>query len=634
MGSESGDDIRTSRDQPQEPWKPRAGQRVGRFTLREQLGAGGQGHAWLAADPHRSDAGSEGLVVLKFLAPDVRGDQLRLAEFKAAYVAAQALHHEAVCPLFDLGEDPTVGLFQVMLYQPGVTVRKLLQTAGQAGEGLAPATVLELLLPLARALDHVHSEQVVHADVKPENVIFDEYRRQVHLIDFGLAVKATYPRGRMPHQALAAGTERYRSPELWHGYRPDPADDRWALAVLAWELLSGEAPFAGSGWVLRDRVCEGELKTVRGMSPETRRVFEVAFAADQPARPLTSVEFFESLRRALAAGAGKGTVAPGRQAEQLNFPCERQQVALVQRRCAELLRLPRELEFPWGCLKLVPPGWARCGRVCTTAETLQTYSRFAPEQRIVDRELPARQWQLHRPLYFAATPVTVGQFAQFLEDTGHLVESERDGRGGWGFDAVLRKFVGPTSRYSWRETGWPQTAIHPVVNVSWRDAQAFAAACNRFSAAQPGLRLKFRLPTESEWEYACRAGSADDFWFGWDVDQLGLYGNVTDASKRRDWPHWSGLDSDSGFRFTSPVDHFKANPLGLFDLHGNVRQWCEDEATAAGHSRYAGQRCRVVRGGAWCNSPVHARCSARDCRPETHRDDHIGIRVVAEIAQQ
>lgn len=628
MASDSGDDLVTSRQLLPDRWEARPGLRISRFTLRKKLGSGGQGQAWLAADPNRQGETVEGLVVLKFLPPEVCRDANRMAEFRAAYVAAQAVHHEAICPLFDLGQDPVVGLFQVMLYQPGITLRQLLIDRGAEARGLPASEVLDLLDPIARALDHVHSESVVHCDVKPENIIWDPQRRRIHLIDFGLAARSSADRGHLPDSQVAPGTLRYRSPEIWQGLRPDPADDRWALAVTAWELLYGLPPFDAGGWELRDQVCAGEPRTVVDMSPAVRGEFLAAFAPAPATRPASCTAFVQRLREAVETSSRGSTNTA---AISLEFPCSPRRAELIRDRCAEVLRLPGQVDFPWGRLSLIPPGWALCGNPRSTAETQRALAEFCPEERILRLEFPAVRQQFDQPLYFAVAPVSICQFERFLAETGHRVESERDGMGGWGFDAVRQTFHGPVPEFSWRETGWPQSPGHPVVNVSWNDAHAFADACNRFSSLIPGKRLRFRLPTEWEWEYASRAGSPHDFWFGPDPAELGRCGNVTDATKRRAWPAWKGLNFETGFRFTSPVDSFPPNPFGLCDMQGNVRQWCQDKVTANGSSRYAGQPCRVIRGGAWCNSPVHARCSARDYRPESHRDDHIGIRVVAEI---
>jgi formylglycine-generating enzyme required for sulfatase activity len=159
-----------------------------------------------------------------------------------------------------------------------------------------------------------------------------------------------------------------------------------------------------------------------------------------------------------------------------------------------------------------------------------------------------------------------------------------DGKGAWGYNAERKRHEGPKPQYHWRATGWKQTKQHPVVNVSWNDAVAF---CQWLSKKEGKT---YRLPTEAEWEYACRAGTTTRFSFG-DADaNLKDYANVADRSVQekfdaKAYSDYGFMDWDDGYPFTSPVGSFKANAWGLYDMHGNVCQWClatagEDQAVS------------------------------------------------------
>ena len=136
----------------------------------------------------------------------------------------------------------------------------------------------------------------------------------------------------------------------------------------------------------------------------------------------------------------------------------------------------------------------------------------------------------------------------------------------------------------------------PVTDVSYADAQKF---CRKLSK-QEGE--EYRLPTEAEWEYACRAGTTTKYSFGDDPSQLGDYGWFVDESPDFK-PH--------------PIGRKQPNPWGLYDMHGNVWEWC---------------RGRVVRGGSWFDNPWHCR-SANRSQLSAHglRDDVRGFRVVRVI---
>jgi formylglycine-generating enzyme required for sulfatase activity len=133
--------------------------------------------------------------------------------------------------------------------------------------------------------------------------------------------------------------------------------------------------------------------------------------------------------------------------------------------------------------------------------------------------------------------------------------------------------------------------------------------------------VKFRLPSEAEWEYACRAGSTGVFCFGDDYDRLGEYA-------------W--YEENSG-RETQPVGKKRANGWGLHDMHGNVWEWCKDAwqhnyegAPTDGRARLDGKGLggRVRRGGSWDNNAFDCRGVNRTDRDPSDRDDHLGFRLL------
>ena len=154
-----------------------------------------------------------------------------------------------------------------------------------------------------------------------------------------------------------------------------------------------------------------------------------------------------------------------------------------------------------------------------------------------------------------------------------------------------------------------------MVNVSWNDAVAF---CKWLSRKQGN---SYRLPTEAEWEYACRAGTTTQYWSGDDPETLAKVGNVADATLKAKFPDWKGtMKASDGYVFTSPVGSFRANPFGLYNMHGNAWQWCradwydesyydaspEDDPKGPDSGSF-----RVLRGGSWGGGPFDARSAGR-----------------------
>jgi formylglycine-generating enzyme required for sulfatase activity len=240
---------------------------------------------------------------------------------------------------------------------------------------------------------------------------------------------------------------------------------------------------------------------------------------------------------------------------------------------------------------------------------------------------------LKRGFYCAEWTVTRAQFASFVRETHYVTESEVRGNGAWGWIAEKKTFGGE-QKLSWRDPGFAQTDDHPVVCVSWNDAVKFAEwagrKCNR----------PFRLPTEAEWEYACRAGTQTPYYFGANREDLAHFANTPDAAYRKATGRSCGIAGDDGFAFTAPCGHFAPNSFGLFDMHGNVFQWIADWYGAypsaavddptgpptGGH--------RPIRGGSWlCDDPDrdHQRCAHRIWSGPARSACNIGIRLVFNV---
>ncbi|WP_340818073.1 formylglycine-generating enzyme family protein [Methanolobus sp. WCC4] len=157
----------------------------------------------------------------------------------------------------------------------------------------------------------------------------------------------------------------------------------------------------------------------------------------------------------------------------------------------------------------------------------------------------------------------------------------------------------------------------PVEKVSWVDANEFVEKLNGMEGTE-----SYRLPTEAEWEYACRAGTDTAFSFGDDSALMVDYGWFDDNSEDK----------------TRPVGMKEANPWGLYDMHGNVAEWVEDEyhssyngAPEDGSAWLGGVDRRVIRGGSWENAEDNCRSAVRDSIGEGSRADYVGFRIVKEI---
>lgn len=206
------------------------------------------------------------------------------------------------------------------------------------------------------------------------------------------------------------------------------------------------------------------------------------------------------------------------------------------------------------------------------------------------------------PISMGRMPVTMRQFRIFVDETGYQTDAENPAGngperiGGHGWNGMRRRFEGWFPQYTWRRSGWPLTDDHPVSNVSWNDAVAFC----KWLSGKSGR--EFRLPTQQEWDRAAHAGSATMFFTGDDPASLEGYANVGDRALSRELNEEPDKFSfDDGYAFTSPVASFKPNAWGLYDMIGNVFNWCAGppDAKVCGCSYNDDpQMCRDARGSA------------------------------------
>jgi formylglycine-generating enzyme required for sulfatase activity/poly(3-hydroxybutyrate) depolymerase len=627
--------------------------RLGHYEILGVLGRGGSGVVLKAI--HEA---LQREVAIKVLAPTLAITSPARKRFLREARAAAALDDENIVRVYDVQDQPFP--FLVMEYIAGETLQQRLDRTGP----LDVADVVRLGKQIAAGLAAAHEKGLIHRDIKPSNILLDGAGAQRVLItDFGLARAADD--ASLTKSGVIVGTPLYMAPEQAQGEVIDHRADLFSLGSVLYVMCSGRPPFRASTTlaVLR-RVAEDTPRPIREIIPEVpdwlcaivarlhakkpqerfqsaREVVaeferclteqkvhgvvnvctiqELAAPAPSPGQPrrfrytrrqrfgfaaavlllaaltLAAVAFWPRERNDGAKGDSSPPLAQA--------PFDASEARAHQEAWASYLGVPAEVENSIGMeLRLIPPGRFLMG---SPDSEVGRESHEGPQHDVV----------LTRPFYMAAHDVTVGQFKAFVRDTGYRTDAETDG------GVTGRRFADGTWRNdplaTWLRPSFEQTDDHPVVCVSWHDAHAF---CYWLSEKEG---RKYTLPTEAQWEYACRAGSPARFCFGDDDIELGEHA-------------WYLANSTMT---THPVGQKKSNAWGLHDMHGLVWQWVADWY----ESGYYHRSCRdnppgpdsgpisVRRGGSWLDDVKACRAAHRRGLPgnsRSNRTTHVGFRVV------
>jgi formylglycine-generating enzyme required for sulfatase activity len=252
-------------------------------------------------------------------------------------------------------------------------------------------------------------------------------------------------------------------------------------------------------------------------------------------------------------------------------------------------------------LVLIPKGKFLMGSPATEKERERDY-RGSEEQHEV---------AITQPFYLGVCPVTQKQYRQVMSTNPSWFSAS-----GGGHDKVAGL----------------DTDDFPVEQVSWKEAVAF---CRRLSAlpAEKRARRVYRLPTEAEWEYSCRGGasSSTPFHFGRSLSS-------TQANFNGRFPYGAGA-VDRYLGRPCDVGSYEPNPFGLYDMHGNVWQWCADRFDPGYYSRSPRKdpkgpstgRARVLRGGSWAHHGHHSRSACRGAGGPVSRGDCVGFRIACSL---
>ena len=327
---------------------------AGRYQIVERIGVGGMGKVYKVS--HAQLAKTFALKVIGENLADT--EEARELFYREARLAS-AVNHPNITSVVDFGEDPDVGAFMVMELVEGEPVHKILRRETRLGVRLA----CEIILQVADALHYIHSQGIVHCDIKTENILVAEQagtkRRQilVKLLDFGLARSLTGGRGSGP----LSGTPHYVSPERIRGDAATPSSDLYALGILFYELLTGHVPWDGAVSTILaghlDQQPTPPSQIVPGLDPALETLILRAIAKSPADRHKDMAAFIYELRTSMdMMGFGQRRRGGGKRVIIERSKNERDALAA---RLVDGCRLPLSLISREGVILVANPACAR-----------------------------------------------------------------------------------------------------------------------------------------------------------------------------------------------------------------------------------------------------------------------------------
>ena len=581
------------------------------YEIQRMLGRGGMGAVYLARQISLNR-----LVAIKILPAELDdGENNFTQRFKNEAQAMAQLSHPGIVAVFDFGETANGLLYIVMEYVAGTDVQQMVASQSR----LHSAHAMAITAHVCDALAYAHSRGIIHRDIKPSNIMVST-DGVVKVADFGLAKMSQGEQAAcLTQSGVTMGTLHFMAPEaLTLGTAVDQRADIYAVGVMLYQMLTGKLP---------QGLFEMPSLQVPGLDPRYDRIVAKALREDRAVRYQQASE----LRRDLDAILTQPVVKVGLETDQA---------------AAAVAPPPKKSQSPAGqfyraaqCSAPAPPKnksltglfLAGLALLAATGGFLFVSGKGGPTTELI-KATKAAFFVNSLGMKFVPVPGTHVLFC--IHETRYQ-------------DYAAYAAVAPEVDAFYQHQGADRFSDidrpneHPVIHVSWEDAQKFLAWLSKKEGRT------YRLPTDREWSIAAGIGDTEtwaadttpssvtknttNFPWGTQWPPPPGSGNYSDATRKARAPRDDAryLDGyDDGYATTAPVMSYPPNPFGLYDMGGNVWEFCEDWYNHL-------KKDRVWRGGAWDSyERDHLLTSHRWHNSPALRNSHYGFRCVVELDDQ
>jgi len=596
-----------------------------RYEVRQKLGQGGFGAVYRVLDRKMGIDKA-----LKIIPEAVLNDMEAMADLRREARVMIGLNHPGIVRLYDLHDSGEIQ-FLDMEYIEGETLSAL--KLKNPERRLAESEVLEIGLKIAEVLEYAHNKGVIHRDLKPQNIMLTA-EGEVKVMDFGIAETVRASMSRVVN-TLSSGTLVYMSPEQIRGREVGKETDIYSFGALVYELLAGHPPFYRGD--ITYQVLNEVPREIGGVSEGMNALLRRCLEKEYEQRYRKFKEIRDDIVRIQTGVSIKSESRAEKQIEKKiskEVPPEMYGSEATSKHPAKTDRKKRSGKPIMIILSII--------LAIIIIWLIDSYKKDIPESY---QSTPAKSdthtemvfieggtFQMgdvwgdgegdEKPVHTVTVSdfwlgkyeVTVAEFEKFISTTGYQTDAEKgDGSYCWT-GREWEKKVGVNWRCDAQGNVRKSSELnHPVIHVSWNDAVAY---CDWLSKK---TGQNYRLPTEAEWEYAARGGNKSrgyQYSGSNNLDEVGWY------------------DHNSGIR-THPVGQKRPNELGLYDMSGNVWEWCEDWYSSEYYQKSpqidpqgpSSGTHRVLRGGSWLITPIYVRCSNRNHYVPAGRDPNSGFRL-------